>query len=109
MHQSGFHSFHGGSDRIYIVLDMCQSLCLRFFFDGRELVILRWPLSWFLNWSRSSRLLLTRSHHPLHKCNLDLVGGCGITHLGPPSSAKLLSRGTTIEYNNVSMMIFEDD
>ena len=40
MHHSGFHSFHGDSDRIYILLDMCQSLCLCFFLNDWEFVIL---------------------------------------------------------------------
>ena len=39
--------------------------------------------------------LVDRLHHLFHKCNLDPMGGCGRTQLGPHSSAKLLSGGAT--------------
>ena len=105
MHQSGFHSFHGGSDRIYILFDMCQLMYLHLFLNGSELVVLRQPLSWFVDWSRSSRHLLTRPYHLLHKCNLDLAGVRGITQLCPSSSAKLLSRGATMKLKNAFVVI----
>ena len=58
-----------------------------------------------MDWSRSSRLLLTRPHHLLHKCNLDPTGGHGITQLGSSSSDKLLSGGATMELKSVFVVI----
>ena len=58
-----------------------------------------------MDWIRSPRLLLTHPNHLLHKYNLDFVGGYGITLLGPPSSAKLLSRGVTTELMSVFVVI----
>ena len=79
IHQGCFHSLHGGSDRINIFLDMHQSLCLCFFLNSWEVVILCLPLSWFMGLSKSLRLLLTHLDHLPYKCNLDPAAGCWIT------------------------------
>ena len=63
MHQSSLHLLHSSPSRVYISFHIWQSPCMFLYFVvGTVLVILSLFLNLFVDWSWSSRHLLTCSH-----------------------------------------------
>ena len=85
---------------MHIPFNGYQTLCMFFFFNGGELVVLGRSLDLLLGWSGSPRHLLKQCLPFSGERDLDPLNSFysyGITQLGPHFSAKLLSGGATTE------------